>query len=278
MHKTVAWMTAAMISLPSALMAQTEEITARPVGDDAAAAPQEPPPAGGELRRDDGWNSAWALHFGLNAFMATTSWLTNFDNYSGMAGIQYNLSNTMAARVGVTYNRSSNPRDITKTTVTNGSNVQETYAYNTPDKSATNTLRLRADVLQRMGTHIVGAYAGAGMFYEYDITRVRAKDDVTVVNEITHRNNTVGTHNLGVRGILGAEWRIHSNFALYAEYGLAASLIRIRDQEDKTTIERTISGVRSTQETRVERSTTRMFNVSSSLEQGASLGLAVHFQ
>ena len=81
MSKSVAWMTAAVISLSGVVAHAQEEITARPVGESSEAAPtptESKPATPDEFPRNAGWNSQWALHFALHNWLTNSSFLSGF--------------------------------------------------------------------------------------------------------------------------------------------------------------------------------------------------------
>jgi opacity protein-like surface antigen len=293
MMKTVIGMAAAAIYLHAGFAQAQEEITARPVTEEAPAAKEETrQEPGSEFRRDAGWNSPWALHFQLHNIFQNSVILSGFDNLNlsdlgffgsgsqpsvAMIGGSYHLNPTMGVRAGVGLRRSSDPELIEKTTTVNGPNQEITYDY-AQGTETDNSVNLRADVLMRLSEHIVAPYVGGGLFYEFQRRKFTAKDEVSTVNEISHANSTRTQHSLGVRGLLGAEWRIHSNFAFYAEYALAISLMQIQRAKDVDTVERTVNGNRTTSQTTFESDRTRALNWETGLVQGASFGLAVHFE
>ena len=78
-------------------------------------------------------------------------------------------------------------------------------------------------------------------------------------------------------GILGAEWRLHPNFALYADYTLNVSLFTSNMLRNRTTVTSNFGGTPNTNETTTERTVNGFLSVSSGLSQGASLGLEIFF-
>jgi len=276
MMKTVAWMTAAALFLPGATALAQEEITARPVGDDTPAAAQETAPSG-SFRRDDAWNSPWALHFALPNWFTNSSVLEDYNEFGGMIGASYHLDKMTALRLGLYYQRSSSPTLIQKTTDENGPNREVDYVHQA-FSTADHELHLHADFVKRFGAQVVAPYAGAGVYYSYNRSRTYGKDEVDVVREIEHVNNVSSGHELGVRGLIGGEWRIHPHFALYAEYGVLVSLFEVDRFKNQTTTERTVSDVRTTSRTTTERAGTSYLNIQTSLQHGFSLGLAIHFE
>lgn len=277
MMRSVAWMTAAAIFLPSALAGAEEEITARPVGDAPPAVEAEATPAEtGAFRRDAGWNSQWALHFVLHNVLQSSSILSGFDQSGFLIGGSYHLDSKMAVRTGLGIARSRTPDSVTKQTVQNGSAIEPTYFYN--ESSGGFSFELQADALMRLSEHIIAPYVGGGLFYEYDRDFFKGKDEVSTVNEIVHTNNHDSEHTLGVRGIVGAEWRIHPNFAFYAEYILSINLLQQSFLKNQSTTERTVEGVRTTSQNTVESRSHDSFDFATGIHYGPSFGLAVHFQ
>lgn len=230
----------------------------------------------GELARDQGWNGSWALLFDLNNVFMNTETLNMFTGLG--IGIEYFANPNTAVRVGFSYASTNDPVVVTKKTEeTGGQAAVTTYTGSAPSYSRTSDLKLRADVLYRLSTAAVAPYAGAGLFLGWQQSALSYKDDYTTVNQVTTVSNTSRTLGFGVRGVLGAEWRLHPSFSLVGEYNLDVGLVSQTSFKNATTTEDTIAGERTARRVTNEAKSPSWFNVGTGLTHGGQLGLAVHF-
>jgi hypothetical protein len=227
-----------------------------------------------DKRRDQGWNSQWGLLFSLNTpFANLNDILTSFDGL-GAAGF-YTLSPDMMLRGGFTLSRNHTPSQVTKTTLQQTGEDTATYTQTIPANTTTFTLNLHGDLLWRLTRNKVAPYAGFGALIDYTYNRASVDDEAanpTTVTEYRNRNTDL---TFGGRGIVGAEWRIHSNFAIFAEYALGLTVVRYTIRDDRTTY-RDANGSGQTS-VHTESNVARWLNLSTSLRQGASLGVMVFF-
>ncbi len=82
---------------------------------------------------------------------------------------------------------------------------------------------------------------------------------------------------VGVRGILGADWRVHKHFSLFAEYGLGVTLANSTRTRTSTITEVDIGDEVVTTEITSDGSQTAVFDTATALVQGAALGVIMHF-
>ncbi len=227
-----------------------------------------------DKRRDQGWNSPWALVFSFNNILVNGQFLGDFRGL-GVAGALM-LSEDFMIRGGATLSRSHTPPQTTETTLETAGSSTKTYAYNAGQTSS-GSVTVRADALWRLTRNKVAPYIGGGPTITYTHTRQTSDDDVTVPDVVTSIRNRNNSFAFGIRGVVGAEWRIHSNFALFAEYSANLDVITYSDTDQRTTVINTTSGDRAVTSTRTERNTPAWLNFSNSLTQGATLGLMVMF-
>jgi hypothetical protein len=133
-------------------------------------------------------------------------------------------------------------------------------------------LTLGGDFLYRLLETALAPYAGGGLFVNYS-SQARVFKDDTMMDQVTSVNDLTTAFSLGMRGILGVSWRVHPNFSLFAEYSL--NILIFSSQTASTSTERTAMG----ETTSVKSSTpsSRIFEFSTGLSQGAALGVVVYF-
>jgi len=252
-------------------------------GGDAAAAPA----VSTSLSRDQGWNAgSWALLFDLNNFFVQERWLNEF---SGLGvGAEYFIDSKMALRVGATYSYASHPYRVNKNTVeTGGQDPVVTYTAPEPAFSpsgptqvgptSTSDFRARVDFLYRFLPGAVAPYAGAGVFFKWHNDAIDYKDDTTTVDKVYRvhdYNREVGG---GVRGMLGAEWRLHPSFSLFAEYSFDVTLVSTESRVTNHTTEVTAGGGRTVSREKNERKNPAWLGANTALTHAGQLGLAIHF-
>lgn len=227
-----------------------------------------------DKRRDQGWNSPWALVFTFNNILSTAPFLGDYRGL-GVAGAFF-FTEEFGIRGGVTLSRTHSPPQTTETTVETADNVVKTYAY-TAGQTSSGSVTARADAIMRLSRNKVAPYVGAGPYVTYTHTRQSSDDDVTVTDVVTSVRNRSNSLTFGLRGLVGAEWRIHPNFALFAEYAASLDVLQYTDIDNRTTVTNTLTGTESVTSTRAERNTPAWFNFNTSIVQGAALGLMVMF-
>src|SRR5690606_34137212 len=129
---------------------------------------------------------------------------------------------------------------------------------------------LLAEGLMRLSQRAVAPYVGAGFGYVHTRSHTEGTNEVSVLNQTTHVDNRSTTQTLSLRGLVGAEWRIHENFAFYAEYGVSLALWRYTSTKNETVVENTVGDVRTAQRSISRVSAPRWFNWSTGLDQGAN--------
>lgn len=238
------------------------------------APPAEAPAAKAERPTDAGWNGDWALTFGLNNVLTQGSVLSSLGGL-GTSGVRF-LSPTMAVRAGLSLSRTESPESITRTEVTNGGETVVSYSFAAPAGSTVSTA-VGGDLLWRLREGPVAPFVGAGVSVSHSLTTRSYTDAITVPDQSTTLNSTNNALTLGLRGILGAEWRFHESFALFAEYQLRVNVVQWNSLSDETIVENTSGGVRTSTRTANERSVPVWGTFNNALVQGGVLGLLVFF-
>lgn len=227
-----------------------------------------------DKRRDQGWNAPWALVFQFNNILVNGNFLDSFRGL-GVAGALM-LNEDFMIRGGATLSRTSSPPRTTETTIENGADVTKTYAY-TSGATSSGSVTVRADAVYRLTRNKVAPYVGAGPYVSYSHSRQTSDDDVSVPDVVTSVRNRSNSLTFGLRGLVGAEWRIHPSFALFAEYAASLDVITYSDFDNRTVVRSTVTGVETASSTRTEQNTPSWLNLSTGIAQGASLGLMVLF-
>ncbi len=223
-----------------------------------------------------GWNGQWALLFQLNNILANSQVLGDFAQL-GIGG-EYFLAPNMAARVGVSYGRTTNPVEVSKNVdETAGSQVVTYTLSGTGGNTSTSAFDARADLLYRLTSSAVAPYVGAGLFFDWRQGSTDYTDDVTTVNQVTTVHNFDRTWGLGLRGVLGAEWRLHPSFSIFAEYALSVTVLEQHSTQDSTATEVTLNGDKSVHHVSSESGRMRWLAADTALTHGGQVGLAVHF-
>lgn len=235
------------------------------------AAPATPPPGA----REQGWNSDWGLLLSLNNIFQNSSALTSFQGM-GAAGY-YALNPGLMLRFGLSFSRSDNPPTITESIRETAGEKITTYSFSAPGSTSGFGLGARADAIWRLSRKVVAPYLGAGLFTNTSHSRQTADDEVSVVDQVTRLRSRSTSVSLGARGLGGAEWRIHPNFAIFAEYELALSFFAWSTSSSSSTVENATNGARTVTHTASNSSRTSWLSGGAALAQGASLGLIVLF-
>lgn len=209
---------------------------------------------------DAGWDTKGAVLFTLpNLFQNGSS--TVIDDYSGMIGGQWNLSNTAGIRAGLSFSRIA--AGTTETT-----NAAGQTAKTVPTWTSQYFLGLEAQYLMRLATTAVSPYFGGGL--ELGFTqRNRKGDDVTFAGATTGHDDFSRSWDFGVIGTGGLEWRIHKTVSLFAEYRLTITAYESTRSQTKTTI----TGVTSTTKSHES----HFFDVSTSLAHTGQIGILAFF-
>jgi len=123
----------------------------------------------------------------------------------------------------------------------------------------------------------VAPYAGAGVFFDWTNKATDYVDDVSVVDQTTTVHDYTRTLGGGLRGLLGAEWRLHPNFSIFAEYSLGVTLASQNSKVTSHTTEVTAGGERSVSRVKTDQQTPASWGTQTTLTHVGQLGLAVHF-
>jgi len=228
-----------------------------------------------DKRRDQGWNAPWGFVFSFNNILQNGRFLDQFQDVS-VAGT-YIVSPDFMIRAGGSISRSSNPSTTTETSLTTPDGTVKTYTKSNPGTTSSFDLALRAEALWRLTRNKVAPYIGGGPYVNFGYARDTVTDDVSVPNVTTSIRNRSTSIAAGLRAVAGAEWRIHSNFAFFAEYGLSLDVVTFNSFNNATSTTTTVDGVTSGNTTRTKSSHPTWLNLDSGLQQGATLGLIVFF-
>lgn len=264
MRLVTALLAVSLISAP-ALAAKRPSKRAEP-----KAAPVEEP----ARATNAGWNGDWALTFGLNNVLTQGSVLSNLGGLA-TSGARF-LSPTMAVRAGLSLSRNADTETITRTELSNGSETTVSYSFVAPGTSTVSTT-LGGDLLFRLREGAVAPFAGVGLTVGHSLFSRTYRDDISVPDQVTTLSNVTNSLSLGVRGILGAEWRFHESFAVFAEYQLGVTVLRWNDMVNETIVENTSGGARTAIRTQEEASKPVWLTYNNALAQGGVLGLLVFF-
>ncbi|MGE3459996.1 MAG: outer membrane beta-barrel protein [Kofleriaceae bacterium] len=223
------------------------------------------------LSRRRGWNSKWAVLFSLNNVLQVQQVLSQFQGL-GIAG-RYHLSSTRAIRFGATLSHSFTPQEETKTTTRIGDTVVEDYTVTEGNSSY--TVAAAADYLMRYGNRTVAPYAGLGAFAGWTRDGQFLNDDLSIMDQVHMFSSRDTNFVIGARGVFGVDWRLHPNFAVFAEYSLSVPIVQWHSFSQTDTRTDTIAGVSA--QTKIQEKETTWLEWGLGLAQGASLGLSVLF-
>jgi opacity protein-like surface antigen len=227
-----------------------------------------------DKRRDQGWNAPWGLVFTFNNVFVNGAILSNYQNLGAAGALM--LNEDFMIRGGFSFSRTSTPPQTTETTTDANGVVTKTHAF-AGGQTSSGAFTVRGDAVWRLMRNKVAPYVGAGPYITFSHARQSTTDDVSVDNVVTEVANRNTAVTFGLRGLAGAEWRIHSNFAIFAEYQLSVDVIQYSNIDNRTTVTDNTTGVTVTNSVHTERSVPAWFNASNALAQGASLGLMVLF-
>ncbi len=266
---------AALITALSVLsMAGTASAAADPSSassEGASAAPVAP-----DTPLNEGWNATWALNFSFNNILVSGAFLSS--PVTGSIGGTFVLSEHSAIRGGVTLGRSSAPAQVTKVSTTTGPDTVTTYTVTNPQGFTDSyNLNLRGEYLRRLMSTAIAPYIGIGGQVGWTWSQQKYLDDLSVVDQRTEIDNNTSSFDLSARALVGAEWRVHPNFAFYADYNVTLVLWSKSRLNNRTTISNTVGGVTSTSQTTNERDVNSFVTWSTGLSQGATLGLEIFF-
>lgn len=226
---------------------------------------------------DTGWDKKMGMLVSLNNPFQSNDVLSPYQGY-GVAGL-VTLTPTSGVRLGLDIGHFSDPYFVTDSkTVFDGESDTSSAMHNRYG-GATSAfgLGIGAEFLQRGSKAAVAPYFGGGMGVGLGSEATVYLDDVSTDDVSTSVNNKTKSFQFGLRGVLGADWRVHQHFSFFAEYGLSLSLV---DSIQTTNVSTTVdsSGESSTT---VSVSTSGRQSpgpaMGTDLTQGAALGLITFF-
>jgi opacity protein-like surface antigen len=219
---------------------------------------------------DKPFEPKWGVLFNLQNVFQNASVLSAF---RGGVGAQYQVSPQLALRATVALSHSSNPAVVSETTTTVNDMVTTTRTMTRPSPTSTFGIGVGADLLARLLTGDLSPYVGGGLFIGYASEATQWTDDVTTMNQVTRANDLDVSFRLGAQGILGVGWRVHPHFMLFAEYALMLGIVN----HTSSTTDRRVTGENTNTQVTSKSASTRVFDINTSLAQGASLGVVAFF-
>lgn len=215
-------------------------------------------------------SSAFGVLFNLQNVFQNPGLLSGFQ---GGIGVQFGLNERMAIRPTLSMSRTANSATVTEvTTVANGMSTT-TRSFTRPQgPTSTFGLTLGGDFLYQLLQTALSPYVGGGLFVSYGSAARVFRDD-TQMDQVTSVNDLTTSFGLGARGILGVAWRVHPHFSLFAEYSLLINIFS--SQAVNTSTEVTAMGQTAAMSTSTPSS--KVFEFSTGLSQGASLGVVAFF-
>ena len=247
---------AVLLLSPSFALAQTDAPPPEPPASTAAAKLFEP---------------KFGIVFNLQNIFQNPGLLSGF---RGGIGVQFTLSQQLALRIGVSLSHTSDPAVVTETVTTINDVTTTTRSMNRPSPTSTFGLTLGGDLLAKLTDGPLAPYVGGGLWVNLDTQATKLTDEVSVMNQITAIDNSTVGFGLGARGVLGVGWRLHPHFYVFAEYALNLTVV---DHASTTTNQQVTVTGNPPAGSRSSRNSTRVFDFSTALSQGAALGLVAFF-
>lgn len=229
-----------------------------------------------QMEVDDQYKNA-GLMFNLNNVFVQPGILSGWQGFG--LGYQKKLANGRTLRVGLDLARTTDPVNIVKTTRTEGDMEVVSYDLQLPGSgfSSQHAVSAVVDMVKPLTDRSISPYLGAGVFASFATRRLDYTDDLTVTDQVTEVANSSTTYGIGVRGIIGVNWRMSERFSLFAEYALNLDAIEWQSDHTQTTTNNNGSGMTASNRVESEFKETRWFNINMGLAQGAALGLVAHF-
>lgn len=194
--------------------------------------------------------------------------------FRGGVGVQFPLSTQLALRISVSLAHTSNPPVVTETVTTINDMTTTTRTMNRPSPTSTFGLTLGGDLLAKITDGALAPYVGGGLWVNLDTEATKYTDDVSVMDRVTSVDDATTGFGVGGRGVLGVGWRVHPHFYIFAEYALNLTIV---DYSSTTTNQQITSMGNPPAGQRSTTNSTRVFDFSTALSQGAALGLVAFF-
>lgn len=209
--------------------------------------------------------------FNLQNIFQNASLLSGF---RGGLGVQFAINPDLALRTSVALAHTSNPATVVTTTTTVNDMTTETKTLTRPSPTSTFGVLVGGDLLQRLSKGALAPYVGGGLWVSFDSEATKWRDDVSVADRVTERDDSTFGFGVGARGLLGVSWRVHPHFMLFAEYALNITIVDHTSSVERQSL--TSAGSPATSN-RTTSASTRLFDFSTALSQGAALGLVAFF-
>jgi hypothetical protein len=229
-----------------------------------------------QMEVDEQYRNA-GLIFNLNNVFVQPGILSGWQGFG--LGLQKKLGNGRIVRLGLDLARQTDPVNIVKTTRTNGDMEVVSYDLQLPGTgfSSQHSVAAVIDMVKPLTDRTISPYVGAGVFAAFSTNRLDYTDDLTVTDQVTEVANSQTSYSIGLRGVLGVNWRMNERFSLFAEYQLGLDAIEWQSNHTQTTTNNTGSGMTASNRVESDFKETRWFNLDLGLAQGGALGLVAHF-
>jgi len=226
---------------------------------------------------EEGWDRNMGLLVSLNNPFQSNDILSTYQGY-GLATL-CTINPTTGFRTGIDIGRVSDPYFETESELEVDGETTTTSAFNNRYGGPTSlfNMSLGMDVLKRASTATVAPYYGGGLGIALGSETTKYSDEVSTEDQTTHVDIRSKTFQFGLRGVLGADWRVHQHFSIFAEYGLGLSLV---DSLKTTSSNTLVDSTGDAAQTTLLRNTSRQSlgpAMGTDLSQGASLGLITFF-
>lgn len=228
-----------------------------------------------EFPLDQGWNKKYAVVIEAENPLTDPNFFDEAGDGLGIGG-RLQLDPMLAVRVVGSIRRNSNTPVETRTETSNGEETQVTFEFDPPGLSSFG-FDLVVDGLYRFGPDPVSAYGVGGAYVDYGRTWRNYEDSLSVPDQIVTVDDRTDDFEVGLRGGLGIDWRISESFSLFVEYIVQVSVWSNARVQDETFTETTVDGQRSVLSESSKSSTSSWFDVSTTLEQDATVGVNIFF-
>jgi opacity protein-like surface antigen len=226
---------------------------------------------------DNGWDKKMGMLVSLNNPFQSNDILTPYQGY-GVAGL-VTLSPTSGLRLGLDIGHFSDPYyEIESETTFDGDTTSSSILSNRyGGPTSAFSLGIGAEFLQRGSKAALAPYFGGGMGVGLGSEATVYLDEVSDDDISTSVDSKTKSFQFGLRGVLGADWRVHRHFSFFAEYGLSLSLV---DTMRSTSVSTVVNSAGETSTTTTVSTTGRQSPgpaMGTDLTQGAALGLITFF-